>query len=360
MKTLDRYVVRETLVPSAAGFSVVLVLLIGNIIYNNINLIVSRLQQWPDVLYYILLKTPYFVMLSLPAGALFGCSLAVTRLARDSETTMMRMAGISARRVFLPIFMVGVLLSATAYLFQEHVAAWAEQESVKVLGRIWRAPGSIPIQPRVVFWYDNYCFYVNSATRHGDTLDMSGVMIYERPIGPGALPTLTTAKTATAKSLALILRNGTTFHVNRNGDPDSLLNFETQRMDLRRPLIDYFAQPQKTTEAMTLSELRAQMDLLQKSGQKADIYKLEYGFKLAIPLSSLVLMLCVAPLSLRFGRAGGFMGVLIGIVVLFFYWNVILFSRVLGQAGGLPPALAGWSEVIIFSLLGAYLIWKVE
>ena len=39
------------------------------------------------------------------------------------------------------------------------------------------------------------------------------------------------------------------------------------------------------------------------------------------------------------------MGVLIGIVVLFFYWNVILFSRVLGVAGALSPAIAGWSEV---------------
>ena len=91
-----------------------------------------------------------------------------------------------------------------------------------------------------------------------------------------------------------------------------------------------------------------------------DSYQLEYGYKLAIPLSSLVLMLCVAPLSIRFGRGGGFMGVLIGIVVLFFYWNVILFSRVLGETGGLPPLLAGWSEVIIFSAIGVLLLWKVE
>ena len=54
------------------------------------------------------------------------------------------------------------------------------------------------------------------------------------------------------------------------------------------------------------------------------------------------------------------MGVLIGMVVLFFYWNVILFSRVLGETGGLSPILAGWSEVIIFSVLGAILMWKVE
>ena len=57
---------------------------------------------------------------------------------------------------------------------------------------------------------------------------------------------------------------------------------------------------------------------------------------------------------------GGFTGVLIGIIVLFFYWNVILFSRVLGETGGLPPMLAGWSEVIVFGIAGAVLMWKVE
>jgi lipopolysaccharide export LptBFGC system permease protein LptF len=53
MKTLDSYVVREMAVPFVAGFAAVFILLIGNIVYNNITLIVSRLGQWPDVLYYV-------------------------------------------------------------------------------------------------------------------------------------------------------------------------------------------------------------------------------------------------------------------------------------------------------------------
>jgi len=132
------------------------------------------------------------------------------------------------------------------------------------------------------------------------------------------------------------------------------------KLDLRRALTDYFVQEQKTPKAMSLSELRGQMKLLEQSGLDDKAYKLELGYKLAMPLSSLVLLFCVAPLSMRFGRGGGFTGVLIGIVVLFFYWNVILFSRVLGETGALPAALAGWSEVIIFSAAGAVLMWRVE
>lgn len=359
MKTLDKYVAREMLVPFAAGFLVVLVLLVGNIVYNNVAMIVSRSRQWPDLLYYIILQTPYFVLIALPAGALFGCSLAVSRLSRDSETTMMRMAGVSVRRIFLPIFVVGAFISISAYVFQEVVTVWAERESAKVLKRLWLAPGPPPIEANVFFRIDNYYFYVNSVSRDGGGFRLSNVMIYEPPTGRG-FATLTTAESATERDRVWTLNKGITYRVNPQGDPEMIGRFGNLKLDLRRALADYILQEQKTPRAMTIAELRKQMDVLGQGGKVNRPYKLEYAYKLAIPLSSLVLVFCVAPLSLMFGRSGGFMGVLIGIIVLFFYWNVILFSRVLGETGGLSPMLAGWSEVIVFGIAGALLMWKVE
>lgn len=360
MKTLDRYVAKEMAVPFIAGFSVVLILLVGNIVYNSMALIVSRLQQWPQVLYYILLKTPYFVMLALPAGALFGCSLAISRLTRDSEMTMMRMAGISVKRILLPVFIVGALICCVAYLFQEKVMVWAEQESTQTYSKLWSTPGPLPIEAKIVFWADNYCFYVSTVQHKGNELVLNKVLIYEPPATVSGYPTLTTADFATERGRVWTLHKCTMFRMSESGDPELVGKFESMRLDLRHALANYLNQSQKTTEAMSIGELREGMNALKKSGLNNDRYRLEYGYKLAIPLSSLVLMLCVGPLSLRFGRSGGFMGVLIGIVVLFFYWNVILFSRVLGETGGLSPAIAGWSEVVIFSALGAFLLWKVE
>ncbi len=359
MKTLDKYVAREMIVPFAAGFSIVLVLLVGNIIYNSISMIVSRIHQWPDLLYYVLLQTPYVVVIALPSGALFGCSLAISRLARDSEITMMRMAGISTRRIFLPIFIAGALISVAAYAFQEQVTVWAERESVTVLKRLWLAQGPPPVEANVIFRVDNYSFYVSSVRRQGDKLRLGDIMVYESPLGPG-YPTLTTAQSAEEENHVWVLRNGTTMRVGRDGEPELVAHFGAMRLDLRRALADYLVTEQKKPAAMTISELQQQMKFMDKSGQDTRAFRLEYGYKLAIPLSSLVILFCVAPLSLRFGRGGESMGVLIGMVVLFIYWNVILFSRVLGETGGLPPMLAGWSEVIIFSVIGVFLMWKVE
>jgi lipopolysaccharide export system permease protein len=359
MKTLDKYIMREMVVPLVAGFLVVLVLLVGNIVYNNIGIIVAKIKQWPDLLYYILLQTPYFVVLSLPSGALFGCSLAVSRLTRDSEITMMRMAGISVRRIFLPVFVVGALISIISYAFQEGVISWADKESVKVLRRLWATPGTPAIQANVFFKADNYYFYVGNVSRTNGGYTLQDVMVYENPVSIG-YPSLTTARSAVMKNGVWVLQDGTSYRVDKDGDLKLVVRFRKMKLDLRRPIAEYLVEGQKSPRGMSIAELRQQIGLLSASGLDTKSYELEYNYKLAIPLSSLVLVICVAPLSLKLGRSGGFMGVLIGIVVLFFYWNVILFSRVLGETGGLPPVLAGWSEVIIFTLLGLFLMWRVE
>ena len=361
MKTLDKYVAREMMVPFMAGFSIVLVLLVGTIVYNNIDFIVAKMKYWPDLLYWIILQLPYWVMVALPSGALFGCSLAISRLARDSEITMMRMAGLRVTRIFLPVFAVGCLISLIAYLFQEKVTVWAQDQSVRVQRRLYLAPGPPPIQPQVFFRVDNYCFYVNAVERDGDTVKLRDLLIYELPYGhPYAQ--LITAKTATEKNMVLDAPGRTTYHIADGGEPELYGHFQHLEMNMQRAMADFIDQQQKVPGAMTITELQRQVGQMRKMGcgEQARSYDVELNFKLALPLCSLVLLFCVAPLSLKSGKSGSFMGMLIGIMVLFVYWNIFVFSRKLAENGALNPFLAGWSEVIIFTVVGAVLMWKVE
>lgn len=359
MKTLDKYVAKEMIVPFVAGFAVVLILLVGTVIFNAIPQIKDKLEYWPTLLYSILLQCTNTVFLALPSGALLGCSLAISRLTHDSEITMMRMAGIRTTRIFLPVFVVGAIASGTAYLFQEKVIVWAQSEIIRVQRKLMLAPGPPPIQANQFFHYENYFFYVNAIERVGGQTRLRDVMIYEPPIGRG-FASLTTARTVTESNHVWHLHDGITYRVDKDGEPELIGHFKRMKLDIRRAIADFIDQQQKTPDAMTIPELRGQMRLLAESKLPARAYQIVYNYRLALPLSSFILILCVAPLSLRFGRSGGFMGVLLGIVILFFYWNVIVFSRLLSETGALAPVLAGWSEIIIFGILGALLMWKVE
>ena len=359
MKLLDKYIYKEMIVPYLAGFSIILVLLIGNIIYNNIDLIVSQLDRWQLVSEYILLQIPQYVILALPAGALFGSSLALSRLSRDSEITVMRMAGISLRRIFVPVLVVGLITSVLSLFFQEQIIVRAQKKSDNIIQQLWSDTGTPPIQQNVFLQIDKYYFYINSIHKSANKTTLKNVMIYE-PSESGGFPILTTAKSAFMRDRVWYLRDGNLFRIDNDGYPQLSGSFAEMKLDTAKPISDYFAQAETSPKSMSIFQLKSKIEEFSEQGQSTRKLQMEYAFKLAIPLSSFILMFCVAPLSLRFGKSGGFMGVLVGIVIYFIYWNVIWFSKILGETGGLNPILAGWSEIIIFGALGAFCIWRVE
>ncbi|MEN6370966.1 MAG: LptF/LptG family permease [Armatimonadota bacterium] len=358
MRLLDKYAIKEMVVPTLAGMLVIIIMMLGNFLFYHIHELFHR-ADFIDIVKLLLLTIPSSAWMILPSGALFGCALAVTRLARDSEITMMRMAGISARRIFLPIFIVGILLSGVHYLVQEKVAPWAETKSKDIINRILCMPGAPSIQENVFFNSENYWFYVQRVEKKGNKSILHKVMVYE--LDPGdEYPEITTAETAVQEGNIWILKNG----ISRKTGNDGFIRYEEKfdegKLDLRSSISSLWNN-QKSAEEMTASELGKHIQIMQSSNSPVTSnWKTNYYFKLSIPLSCFLIMLCAAPLALKYGRTGGFTGILMGILVLALYWNVIVFGKLLGSVAILPPAVAGWSEVVIFMVAGAILLWKAE
>ncbi|HPP74968.1 MAG TPA: LptF/LptG family permease, partial [Armatimonadota bacterium] len=256
MRILHRYILKEMIVPTLAGMLVVVIMMLGNFLFYHVTYLV-RYASLPDAVQLLLLQIPSSAWMILPSGALFGCALAVTRLARDSELTMMRMAGISVRRIFIPIFIVGILLSGIHYWVQERVTPWAETKSKEIFNRIANLPGAPPVRANVFFNSENYWFYVQQVERHGQKTVLRRVMIYE--LSPTAdYPLLTTAETAVQEGNIWVLHNGTTRKTGPDGFTEYEAKFKTAKLDLRRTVAGLW-EGQKTTEEMTASELGKQL-----------------------------------------------------------------------------------------------------
>ncbi|MDO8682538.1 MAG: LptF/LptG family permease [Armatimonadota bacterium] len=358
MKTIDKYLIKEMVPPFLAGMLIILVLWVGNIVFLQVSVLKGKTELLPLFLQYVLLKSMYYVTLSLAAGSLFGCALAISRLTRDSEITVMRMAGTSVKRIFVPFLLVGVLVSAAAFFVQEKAVPWAEKRGSVLLQRLYLVQRSPLIQADVFFNWQNYYFYIQQIERKGPQALLKDVTVWELPAGSG-YPMVTTAKSATWINQTIEMRDGVIHKFGKDGFTEYEAKFKTMELNLKRQ-IEAFFESQRTPEQMSTAELAKQIDMMSKSGIPISNMRLDYHFKLSIPFSSIILILCTAPLGLRFGRHSSFAGALLGIVVVFLYWNVMLFAKVFGQAGWLPPALAGWSQIIIFSAIGAILVWKAE
>src|SRR5579872_2860141 len=128
MKRLDRYLIREMFVPFLIGQGAVVLMLTGTVLYNNADAFLNNEIPAPAVAKIAFYFMPYLVNLTMPVAMAIAASLTVSRLARDTEITVMRAAGISLKRIFLPIFVVGIVVSVGDFYFGERIVPWANQQ----------------------------------------------------------------------------------------------------------------------------------------------------------------------------------------------------------------------------------------
>jgi lipopolysaccharide export system permease protein len=150
MKTLSRYLTRE--LARATGF--VLFALLALFAFFDLLAQVDDLKPG-----YSLQQAIGFVALSLPSrtyelmpiAALIGAIFALSQLASNSEFTIMRVSGMSTRRLALTVVRVGLVMVGLTYLLGEFVAPAAER-SAQQLRVSSRGEGVISSQLRSGVW----------------------------------------------------------------------------------------------------------------------------------------------------------------------------------------------------------------
>ena len=110
---------------------------------------------------------------------------------------------------------------------------------------------------------------------------------------------------------------------------------------------------------MTFAELQEQVRYKRRSGQTIRREQVKIQHKLAYPFAAFVVVLIGAPISIRFGKAGFFAGLVIAFFLSFLYWGVSFATlEGLGENGKLSPIVACWGANTIYAIIGAVLIWK--
>jgi len=368
MKLVDRYLAREMLVPFLIGQAAVVLMLTGTVLYNNADTFLSYQIPAVGIAKIALYFMPYLVALTMPVATAIAVSLAVSRLSRDSEITVMRAAGISLRRIFAACFAVGVLFSGMSFAFGEKIVPWANLQYERTMAQLSRSIRFLtPQEGQVVQSADKrYTAYVGRIATEGRSTRLYDVTILiRRPESP--LPTVLQAATADYADGRWTLHDARVHIYEERGDREVFSRGKTVHLDFRLPERMFnmiYLQLPLYSAASTVSfrDLAGKIATQRKSGYVSPQDLLELHFKLSVPLSCLVFAIVCPPLAMRFARAGGFMGVLLSIILVFVYWNTLLAARILGSRFPelLPPAVAGWGQNVLFSLIGVWFLWRSE
>ena len=119
MRLLDRYLLREFLVPLGYCLSGFLIFWIAFDLFSEIHGMQQKHLLARDIAEYYVFKAPEFLILVLPVALLLALLYTLTNHARFNELTAIRAAGISLSRMCLPYFAVGIVASLALFGLNE-------------------------------------------------------------------------------------------------------------------------------------------------------------------------------------------------------------------------------------------------
>ena len=203
LKRLDQYLLGEMLLPFVSGVLLIIVMLVGNTLFPLIEPIVKNGIPVMVVAKLVAFNLPTLLVLTLPAGMALSAAWAVNRMARDSEVTAIRMAGVPLRRLFRPIFVLGAAVSLLAFWVGDDVVPPANREFQQTQTQMGAyAFQALPnVAANKVFTFQDYSFHIREIRKDpgGDVnkLHLVGVTIFKNPENGVGFPTLITAQSAT-------------------------------------------------------------------------------------------------------------------------------------------------------------------
>ena len=355
----DRYILSK-FVPIYAYLFLALVLVL--VVFNFLTRWeIARENQQPVylLLSFIWHKLPEFANQAIQLAALLAPILCLNFLYRRNEIQALITSGLSFWRLTTPILVVAILLIPLSFFLQDRLVVRGNLEAEK----IWSQLASRPVRAFTFqnrYWIKNddlpgFLHYeLSSAERHS----LHRLLVFQ--IEEGSCFKL---KRVIFSQMAKIGENN--LHLEKGWERDvksdnfAFYKFDSLELgwpEAQRQLVKEWKEP----SLMTWKELGQYSRDLEKSGSSALNFKLEARSRVAWPFAVFVLALLgvtlaglsqkkifVFPLGLALGSA-------------YIFWQAVAAFRSLGGAGLLSPGLAAWSPLLIFSLMGFYLFFKVK
>src|SRR5579871_990428 len=181
MRLMDRYLLREMVVPFLIGQAAIVLMLTGTVLYNNADVLLVNQVPWQFVARMVIFFLPFLIHMTMPVAMAVAASLAVSRLGRDSEITVLRAAGISLVRIFLPIFMTGLLVSVGDFYFGEWVVPHSMEKFNYVLASMPTHISRLTPQAGqfIISNDQQYALYVQAMLPRRGYLELHGIQIFQ-------------------------------------------------------------------------------------------------------------------------------------------------------------------------------------
>jgi len=360
---ISRYILKEVLLTLVAVVTVLLLIFLSNrFVYYLADASMGALSS--DVILTILiLKTLDALVIMLPLALFLSVLIAFSRLYKDSEMVAMLSCGVSIGRIYKTVFLLAVFVAMIVSLITFYIAPWATEQTYQIQDReraaatmagIASGRFTAPSSSEGVFYAEHIS---------NDHTELSDVFIHSERDGQQVIISATYGRHFIKKSSGdryLELQDGYQYEGLPGSSDFTITKFKTHAIRIQEQEIVRSNRKHKAypTSELLDPELRRQFAIEHHQSfaglRRYDVAELHW--RLAMPLSTILLALLAVPLSRTNPRQGRYAKLFVAILVYFIYSNLMGVGRtwiereVIVQAAGL-----WWTHGCVLLLTGILL-----
>jgi LPS export ABC transporter permease LptF/LPS export ABC transporter permease LptG len=359
MRILDRYVIREILLPFAIALVVLTFVLIIPFIIEQAEQLIQKGVSWPTILRLMATLLPATLGLTIPMALLIAALIGLGRLASDREIVVLMACGVSPFRLLRPVMLLGAIAAAATLFVMVEWIPNANQTYREIVARLVADRAEGQVRPRVFFEdFPNTVLYVRDIPLEGG---WQGVIAADTR--NAAQPILYVARSGRmvvdrrAQTIHMVLVDGAQ-HTTKNADPAAyeIARFKEMTISLDPQTVFPRTGPARGEREMSIPELRENIAFLAGRNLPHHNYVIEIHKKFSIPAACLIFAIVAVGLGVTNRRDGKLASFVLGIGVIFAYYVIMFGAHAMAKGALIPAWTAMWIPNVLLGGVGVALL----
>ncbi|HSE13507.1 MAG TPA: LPS export ABC transporter permease LptF [Rudaea sp.] len=358
LRIVDRYLVRELLVSFLAAVAILLLVTVGATVADLLAKI-ARGRVAADLLLALIgLRTVDSLTLLVPMALFLGVQLAYGRLYRESEMAVFAASGLPVTGLVRPLLLLALPLTLVMALISFWLAPAAVRQAQALQEEASRSLIVAGLEPGRFVELPN-----NDGVMYVDAMNADGTKFKKMFVASER----TDAETGRTNLNVITAADGELYHdangaerylgLNDGFRVEGVLGQDNYRLmryarnDVKLTDTESDANADSVKRSAPTMTLLASNDVVQRT---------EFQWRLAAPLSVLVLMLLALPLAKSSPREPRYARLLIALLSWVIYYNCLAIGRSKLSQGVLDPSVGFWWVQIPTALFALYLLWRSQ
>lgn len=354
MRVLDRYLIRELVVPILLiSVTLVFLVLIADV-FDNLDSLLKNKTPLGLIFEYYLMLTPFAFTQTIAWATLLGTIYLLVSFNFHNEIVAMKVSGLEITTIIRPVLFLGFLIGIAHFLVSDHIVPQTfriahDIREVHIEKKRSQEEGKV--YTNVTYYSEGsqlqfYRFFNDGKKQVEDI-----ILLWLDGQSRRTQRKMVAKKGNWEEGKGWTFENVTEYEMDPQGhilgEPRNFVTKSYDDVQTRPEDLRYAA-----SESFYLStkELKHYIEKLTENGIKPYSEKVEYQYRLAAPWQSLVVMLIAIPLlSPTRTKKVIAVNVLICLGLVFAFHVTGAFALALGKTGRLIPFLSAWLSTFLFS-----------